>query len=207
MTTIDGTPAGHITVMQTNTLVFIIFVALMCCALASLIYFCAAAAAPRRQPPRTAPPGSPGLDEHFADVQRVLSGRSPALYAAPTPLTNSAGIEDRVADERRVHSGETPSLYAAPTSPTTSAGAEDLLALGATVFRARVAGDTDTLCALSITTSPKDLINGMILAGEFVVVELAKARGQTPDEVATDLHLEAIDRRLNQTVGGDGDSE
>jgi len=162
--------------MQTNTLVFIVFVVVMCCALASLIYFCAADVAPRRQPPRTAPPGSPGLDEHFADVQRVLSGRSPALYAAPTPLTNSAGIDD-------------------------------LRTLGATVLRARIAGDSGTLRVLSATAPRVDLLNGMMLAGEFVVVELAKARGHTPDEVATALHHEAIDRRLNQTVGGDGDGE
>jgi len=197
--------------MQTNTLVFIVFVVVMCCALGSLIYFSAVEIALRRPPPRTplprtSPPGSPSVDEHFADVQRIVSG-SPPASSTPKPPTGSPGLDSRVADERRVHSGETPSLYAAPTSPTTSAGAEDLLALGATVFRARVAGDTNTLCALSTTTSPKDLINGMILAGEFVVVELAKARGQTPDEVATDLHLEAIDRRLNQTVGGDGDAE
>jgi len=192
--------------MQTNTLVFIIFVALMCCALASLIYFCAVEVALRRPPPRTPPPGSPGLDEHFADVQRVLSGRSPALYAAPTPLTNSAGIEDRVADVQRVLSGQSPALYAASTSPTSSAGVEDLRTLGATVFRAHIAGDTGTLRALSATTSRVDLLNGMILAGEFVVVELAKDRSQTPNEVAIALHHKAIDRRLDQTVGGDGES-
>ncbi len=193
--------------MQTNTLVFIVFVVVMCCALASLIYFCAADLALRRQPPRTAPPGSPGLDEHFADVQRVLSGRSPALYAASTPPTSSAGVDDRVADVRRVLSGQSPALYAASTSPTSSAGVEDLRTLGATVFRAHIAGDSGTLRALSATTSRVDLLNGMILAGEFVVVELAKARGQTPVEVATALHHQAIDRRLNQTVGGDGDAE
>ncbi len=192
--------------MQTNTLVFIVFVALMCCALASLIYFCAAEVVLRCQPGRGTPPARPGLDDHFADVQRIVSGQPPAS-STPTPPTGSPGLDEHVADERRVHSGETPSLYAAPTSPTTSAGAEDLLALGATMFRARVAGDTDTLCALSITTSPKDLINGMILAGEFVVDELAKAHGQTPKNVAIALHHKAIERRLNQTVGGDGEPE
>ncbi len=161
--------------MQTNTLVFIVFVVVMCCALASLIYFCAAEIALRRQPQRTAPPGSPGLDEHFADVQRVLSGRSPALYAAPTPLTNSAGIDD-------------------------------LRTLGATVLRAHIAGDSGTLRVLSATAPQVDLLNGMILMSEAVVVELAKDRGQTPNEVATALHREAIDRRLNQTVGHDGDA-
>jgi len=162
--------------MQTDTLVFVVFVVVMCCALASLIYFSAANVVLRCQPGRMRPPGCPGLDDHFADVQRIVSGQPPALYAAPT-------------------------------SPTSSAGVEDLRTLGATVFRAQIAGDTGTLRALSATTDRVDLLNGMILAGEFVVVELAKARGQTPDEVATDLHHEAIDRRLNQTVGGDGDPE
>jgi len=192
--------------MQTNTLVFVIFAVVMCCALASLIYFSAANVVLRCQPGRMRPPRSPGLDDHFADVQRIVSGQPPAS-STPTPPTGSPGLDARVADERRVHSGETPSLYAAPTSPTTSAGAEDLLALGATVFRARIAGDTGTLRALSATTSRVDLLNGMILAGELVVVELAKDRGQTPNEVATALHHQAIDRRLNQTVGGDGDAE
>jgi len=192
--------------MSTNTLVFVVFVVVMCCALASLIYFSAANVVFRCQPSRMWPSGSPGLDDHFADVQRIVSRQSPAS-STPTPPTGSPGLDEHVADERRVRSGETPSLYAAPTSPTSSAGMEDLRALGATMFCARVAGDTGTLCTLSTTTSPKDLINGMILAGEFVVVELAKARGQTPENVAIALHHEAIDRRLNQTVGGDGDSE
>ncbi len=161
--------------MQTNTLVFVVFVVVMCCALASLIYFCAVAVALRRQPGRGTPPGRPDVDDHFADVQRVLSGQSPALYAAST-------------------------------SPTSSAGVEDLRTLGATVFRAHIAGDTGTLRALSATTSRVDLLNGMILAGEFVVVELAKDRSQTPNEVAIALHHKAIDRRLDQTVGGDGES-
>ncbi len=192
--------------MSNNTLVFIIFVALMCCALASLIYFCAAEVVFRCQPSRMRPSGSPGLDDHFADVQRIVSRQSPAS-STPTPPTGSPGLDEHVADERRGRSGETPSLYASPTSPTSSAGVEDLRTLGATVFRAQIAGDTGTLRALSATTDRVDLLNGMILAGEFVVVELAKARGQTPDEVATALHHEAIDRRLNQTVGGDGDSQ
>jgi len=193
--------------MQTNTLVFVVFVVVMCCALASLIYFCAANVALRCQPGRSTPPGRPDVDDHFADVQRVLSGQSPALCAASTSPTSSAGVDDRVADVRRVLSGQSPALYAASTSPTSSAGVEDLRTLGATVFRAHIAGDSGTLRALSATTSRVDLLNGMILAGEFVVVELAKARGQTPDEVATALHHEAIDRRLAQTVGGDGDGE
>lgn len=192
--------------MSTNTLVYIIFVVVMCCALGSLIYFAAVNVVLRCQPGRGTPPGRPDVDDHFADVQRVMSGQSP-VSSTPTPPTGSPGLDARVGDERRVHSGETPSEYAAPTSPTTSAGAEDLLALGVTMFRARVAGDTDTLCALSLTTSPKDLINGMILAGEFVVDELAKAHGQTPKNVAIALHHKAIEQRLNQTVGGDGDSE
>jgi len=167
--------------MQTNTVVFIIFVALMCCALASLIYLCAAEIVRRRPPPRaslprTSPPGSPSVDEHFADVQRVLSGRSPALYAAPTPLTDSAGVDD-------------------------------LRTLGVAVLRARIAGDSGTLRVLSDTAPRVDLLNGIILAGELVVDELAKARGQTPNEVAIALHREAIDRRLNQTVEHDGETE
>jgi len=193
--------------MQTNTLVFIVFVVVMCCALASLIYFCAADLALRRQPPRTAPPGSPGLDEHFADVQRVLSGQSPASYAALTPPTSSASVDDRVADVQRVLSGRSPALYAAPTPLTNSAGVDDLRTLGATVLRAHIAGDSGTLRVLSATAPQVDLLNGMILMSEAVVGELAKDRGQTPNEVATALHHQAIDQRLDQTVGGDGDAE
>ena len=193
--------------MSTNTLVFVVFVVVMCCALASLIYFSAANVVLRCQPSTIRPPGCPGLDDHFADVQRIVSGQPPASSAPPTSSTSSADAEDHVADVHRVLPGQPPALYAAPTSPTSSAGVEDLRTLGATVFRAQIAGDTGTLRALSATTDRVDLLNGMILAGEFVVVELAKARGQTPDEVATALHHEAIDRRLNQTVGGDGDSQ
>ncbi len=192
--------------MSTNTLVFIVFVVVMCCALASLIYFSAANVMLRCQPGRMRPPGHPGLDDHFADAQRIVSEQPPAS-STPTPPTGSPGLDEQVVDVHRVLSGQTPSVYAAPTSPATSAGAEDLVALGVTMFRARVVGDTDTLCALSLTTSPKDLINGMILAGEFVVDELAKAHGQTSKNVAIALHHKAIDRRLNQTVGGDGDPE
>jgi len=193
--------------MQTNTLVFVVFVMVMCCALASLIYFSAASVALRCQPSRGTPSGRPDIDGHFADVQRVLPGQSPASHAALTPPTSSAGVDEHFADVQRVLSGRSPNLHAAPTPLTNSAGIDDLRTLGATVLRAHIAGDSGTLRALSATTDRVDLLNGMILAGEFVVVELAKARGQTTDEVATDLHHEAIDRRLNQTVGGDGDPE
>lgn len=193
--------------MSTNTLVYIIFVVVMCCALGSLIYFAAVNVVLRCQPGRGTPPGRPDVDDHFADVQQVMSGQSPASYATLTPPTSSAGVDDRVADVQRVLSGQSPALYAASTPLTSSAGIDDLRTLGATVFRAHIAGDTGTLRALSATTSRVDLLNGMILAGELVVVELAKDRGQTPNEVATALHHQAIDRRLNQTVGGDGDAE
>jgi len=160
--------------VPTNTFAFIVFVALMGCALVSLIYFGAAEVAVRRRPPIPAPSG---LDEHFADVQRVLSGQAPArTVPAPTPLTNSAGIDD-------------------------------LRTLGASMLRARIAGDSGTVRVLSRTAPRVDLLNGMILVSESAVVELAEARDQTPNEVAESLHQAAIDRRLNQTVGGDGDAE
>ncbi len=193
--------------MSTNTLVFVVFVVVMCCALASLIYFSAAEFVFRCQPSRGTPSGRPDVDGHFADVQRVLSEQSPASHAALTPPTSSAGVDEHFADVQRVLSGRSPNLHAAPTPLTNSAGIDDLRTLGATVLRAHIAGDSGTLRVLSATAPQVDLLNGMILMSEAVVGELAKDRGQTPNEVATALHHEAIDRRLNQTVGGDGDAE
>jgi len=75
---------------------------------------------------------------------------------------------------------------------------DDLRTLGATILRARVAGDAETLEALIKTTRPMDLFNGLMISAETLAHFVAAQRECSALEVAESLHYVAVDMLLGQ---------
>ncbi len=81
---------------------------------------------------------------------------------------------------------------------------DDLRALGATILRARVAGDAETLRVLINTTRPMDLFNGLMITAETLAHFVAAQRECSALEVAESLHYVAVDMLLGQVDLGPG---
>jgi len=75
---------------------------------------------------------------------------------------------------------------------------EDLRTLGATILRARIAGDADTLQVLIRTTRPMDLLNGLMINAEALAHWVAGRRDCSALEVAESLHYVAVDILLGE---------
>ncbi len=75
---------------------------------------------------------------------------------------------------------------------------DDLRTLGATILRARVAGDAETLRVLINTTRPMDLFNGLMITAETLAHFVAAQRECSALEVAESLHYVAVDMLLGQ---------
>ncbi len=75
---------------------------------------------------------------------------------------------------------------------------EDLRTLGATILRARIAGDADTLQVLIRTTRPMDLLNGLMINAEALAHWVAGQRDCSALEVAESLHYVAVDMLLGE---------
>jgi len=75
---------------------------------------------------------------------------------------------------------------------------DDLRTLGATILRARIAGDAETLQALIHTTRPMDLLNGLMISAETLAHWVASQRDCSALEVAESLHYGAVDMLLGK---------
>ena len=75
---------------------------------------------------------------------------------------------------------------------------DDLRTLGATILRARVAGDAETLQVLINTSRPMDLFNGLMITAETLAHFVAAQRECSALEVAESLHYVAVDMLLGQ---------
>ena len=141
-----------------------------------------------------------GVVDHFSAANVVLRCQ-PGRGTPP----GRPDIDDHFADVQRVRSGQSPVLYAASTPPTNSAGIDDLRTLGATVFRAHIAGDSGTLRALSATTSRVDLLNGLMISAETLAHWVATQRECSALEVAESLHYAAVGMFLGKGNPDDND--
>ncbi len=75
---------------------------------------------------------------------------------------------------------------------------DDLRTLGATILRARIAGDAETLQVLTHTTRPMDLLDGLMISAESLAYLVAGQRGCSALEVAESLHYGAVDMLLGK---------
>ncbi len=79
---------------------------------------------------------------------------------------------------------------------------DDLRTLGATILRARIAGDAETLQVLINTTRPMDLVNGLMISAETLAYLVAAQRECSALEVAESLHYGAVDMLLGKPAPG-----
>jgi len=79
---------------------------------------------------------------------------------------------------------------------------DDLRTLGATILRARIAGDAETLQVLTHTTRPMDLLNGLMISAETLAYLVAGQRDCSALEVAESLHYAAVDMFLGKPAPG-----
>jgi len=79
---------------------------------------------------------------------------------------------------------------------------DDLRTLGATILRARIAGDAETLQVLINTSRPMDLLNGLMISAESLAFVVAKQRECSALEVAESLHYGAVDMLLGKPAPG-----
>lgn len=86
---------------------------------------------------------------------------------------------------------------------TQSTDQDDLRTLGATILRARLAGDAETLQVLVRTTRPMDLFNGLMISAETLAYLVASQRECSALEVAESLHYGAVDMLLGKNNPAD----
>lgn len=79
---------------------------------------------------------------------------------------------------------------------------DDLRTLGATILRARIAGDVETLQVLIDTSRPMDLLNGLMISAESLAFVVAAQRECSALEVAESLHYAAVDMFLGKPAPG-----
>jgi len=79
---------------------------------------------------------------------------------------------------------------------------DDLRTLGATILRARIAGDAETLQVLIHTSRPMDLLDGLMISAESLAFVVAKQRECSALEVAESLHYAAVDMFLGKPAPG-----
>jgi len=82
---------------------------------------------------------------------------------------------------------------------------DDLRTLGATILRARIAGDGETLQVLINTARPMDLLDGLMISAESLAFVVAKQRECSALEVAESLHYAAVDMFLGKGNPDDND--
>ncbi len=75
---------------------------------------------------------------------------------------------------------------------------DGLRTLGATILRARIAGDAETLQVLINTSRPMDLLNGLMISAESLAFVVARQRECSALEVAESLHYVAVDMLLGE---------
>jgi len=79
---------------------------------------------------------------------------------------------------------------------------DDLRTLGATILRARIAGDGETLQVLINTARPMDLLDGLMISAESLAFVVAKQRECSALEVAESLHYASVDMLLGKPAPG-----
>jgi len=79
---------------------------------------------------------------------------------------------------------------------------DDLRTLGATILRARIAGDAETLQVLINTSRPMDMLDGLMISAESLAFVVAKQRECSALEVAESLHYAAVDMLLGKPAPG-----
>jgi len=79
---------------------------------------------------------------------------------------------------------------------------DDLRTLGATILRARIAGDGETLQVLINTARPMDLLAGLMISAESLAFVVAKQRECSALEVAESLHYASVDMLLGKPAPG-----
>lgn len=127
------------------------------------------------------------------------------FWCGVSDLTRPVSWDDHLDDATHLLAGQRPPR--APVRLLTEAEVSDMRTLGATLLRARVAGDTGAIKVLCATASPADMQFGLLLVAESLVAEVARLREVTPSAVAESFHHAALDMQFGPAARHDDEDD